>query len=179
MAASRMTIVMIAHARMHAWLMMGAVLLFGCAKSAPPASVPAKPTSSVAAPVVKVAKGRIAFVRGYAQGYQQALRDGRPMMVFFTAPWCQFCHQLEAEAFSDLQVSALSRRFVCLVVDAEQEPNVCREFRVRGYPTIQFITPQGVPLNRLVGKRSPAELVLEMQAALEATAARSKQTSLR
>ena len=31
--------------------------------------------------------GRIEFVKDYAAGRAIAERDGRPMMVYFTAPW--------------------------------------------------------------------------------------------
>ena len=101
------------------------------------------------------------------------------MLVFFTAQWCNFCHQMEAEAFTDGQVAQLAKQFVCILVDADQEPDVCQEFRVRGYPTIQFLSARGVPLNRLTGKRPAQQLVTQMQAALMATATRDSQTTIR
>jgi len=53
---------------------------------------------------------------------------------------------------------------------------------VRGYPTVQFISPRGVPLNRMMGKTPAQQLAVEMQAALEATATRVRyirETTLR
>jgi thioredoxin-like negative regulator of GroEL len=98
-------------------------------------------------------------------------RDSRrPMLVFFTATWCQYCHQLADDAFRQEGVVALSRQFVCVRVDADAEPHICREFHIRGFPTIQFMSPGGVPLNRVTGKRPAHELVMEMQAALQAVA---------
>lgn len=127
----------------------------------------------------KVVRGSIEFVEGYSDGYELAQQMSKPMLVFFTARWCNFCHQMEAEAFTDHDVANLSREFVCILVDADQQPDVCREFRVRGYPTIQFLSARGVPLNRLTGKRSPQQLTLQMQAALTATVTRETQTILR
>jgi protein disulfide-isomerase len=157
---------------------LGLLVLLGCDgatfRQRPPVAPGTRGVSQA-----KVTRGRLEFVEGYADGYQQARQEGRPMLVFFTASWCHFCHQMEVEAFNDGQVAALSRQFTCILVDADREPAVCQEFRIRGYPAIQFLTPQGVPLNRLVGKQSAADLVLQMQAALEATANRTSQKLLR
>ena len=120
------------------------------------------------------AAARVSFVRGYLRGYEQARGEGKPMLVLFIVPGCGYCEQMVQEASADEQVARLSRRFVCILVDADEEPDICREFRVRGYPTIQFISPRGVPLNRLTGRTPADQLALQMQAALQATASRMR-----
>jgi thiol:disulfide interchange protein len=117
-------------------------------------------------------QGGIRFVEGYRQGSQQASREGKPMLVFFTASWCHYCHEMAAEAFCEEGVIRLSERFVCVLVDADRDPELCRLFEVRGFPTIQFLSPQGVALHRVVGKKPGQRLVIEMQAALHAVARR-------
>ena len=94
------------------------------------------------------------------------------MLVFFTAPWCEYCQQMAHEAFVQEQVVSLSQRFVCILVDADREPDVCRQFQVRGYPTVQFLSPWGTPLNRIVGKKPGHLVVADMHAALQALARR-------
>lgn len=120
-----------------------------------------------------VNRGKVQFVNGYHRGFELAREQHKPMLVFFTAEWCTYCHQMEAEAFTDEPVVNLAKQFVCIQVDADCEPNVCREFRVKGYPTIQFLSPRGVPLNRVTGKQPAQQLVSEMQAALQAVARRN------
>lgn len=119
-----------------------------------------------------VARGRLEFVDGYAAGLSAASQSGKPMMLFFTAEWCEFCKQMAAEAFVDPQVVQLSRQFVCVLVDADLEPGVCRQFAVTGYPTVQFATPRGVPLARVVGKKPGREVTSAMQNALRQVARR-------
>lgn len=118
----------------------------------------------------RLARGRIAFVNGYQPGLELARDQHKPMLVFFTAEWCHYCHQLANEAFVQDAVVEMSRQFVCVLVDADAQPEVCREFRVRGYPTIQFLSPHGVPLNRVTGKQPGHALVQQMQAALQVVA---------
>lgn len=120
----------------------------------------------------------VEFVRRYDQGYERAKREGKPMLVFFAAEWCNFCRQMTAEAFADADVVRWCENFVCIRVDADRDSEVCREFRVRGYPTVQFLSPRGVPLNRVVGKQPADRLVVEMQAALGATASRTARTAV-
>ncbi len=120
---------------------------------------------------------QVEFVRGYAQGFGEAREIGKPVLVFFSAAESVFCSQMLEETFTDQTVVDLSREFVCIKVDIEEEPQVCQEFHVEGYPTIQFMSPRGVPLNRFTGKREANQLAMQMQAALEAVAYRTSQAS--
>ena len=137
------------------------------------------PSVESSLPMAKVERGNLHFVEGYRKGYDRALREGRPMLVFFTAQWCHFCHQMASDAFTNPQVVDLSQRFVCILVDADAEPQVCEQFGVRGYPTIQFLTPRGVPLNRMVGKKPGHQLMMAMQAALQNVARRAEANNRR
>ena len=127
---------------------------------------PAKPRNP------KFERGKLKFVEGYQAGYQLAAKQSKPMLLFFTAEWCRYCHQMAQEAFTHPQVIALSQSFVCVLVDADSEPAVCRQFGVTGYPTIQFLSPRGVPLERVVGKKPGHQLIMAMRAALQSVAHR-------
>lgn len=124
--------------------------------------------------IQRLARGQLQFVEGFSSGSAEAARQSKPMMLFFTAPWCDYCHQMAAEAFTHPQVVGLSERFVCVLVNAQAEPDVCRKFGVAGYPTIVFLSPRGVALNRMVGKQPPTTLMVAMQAALKHVAQRVK-----
>lgn len=122
-----------------------------------------------------VTKGELTFVADYQDGYQYALAVGKPSLVFFTDSTCPYCREMAAEAFLDPRVVSLAERFVCVLVDVEREPVICQQFRIRSFPTVLFLSPRGVPLNRFTGKRSGSEVAQEMQAALQATARRIEQ----
>lgn len=127
----------------------------------------------------RVAKGNLKFIEGYQPGLAAAEQSGQPMLMFFTAEWCHFCHQMAGEAFTHPEVVGLSSQFVCVLVDADREPEVCQQFGVRGYPTIQFVSPQGAALSRLTGKRPGPQLVMEMQAVLRSVARRESTSQQR
>jgi thiol:disulfide interchange protein len=114
-----------------------------------------------------IAHGNLRFVDSYEVGLRQASTDGRPLLLFFTASWCQYCHQMAEEAFTNPQVVRLADRFVCVLVDADRTPELCQKFQVKGYPTIQFLSPGGTALGRVVGKQPGHQLMMAMQAALQ------------
>ncbi len=167
-------------------VMLGCALLAGCGEPAPVPSTSAPPTSNaatsnaaaqavpelapVAPPTPQIVRGRLRFVEGYSAGMQAAAAQRKPMLLFFTASWCGYCHQLAADAFTDESVVKLSEQFVCVLIDADREPAVCQQFQVRGYPTIQFVSSRGQLLNRVVGKEPGHVLVRQMHAALQGLA---------
>jgi thioredoxin-like negative regulator of GroEL len=153
-------------------------LLVGCDDSAAPITTqPAQPSAEKsAAPPTEIVtnpgivRGSLRFIEGYQAGYAAAVEQKKPMLIFFTASWCHYCHQLAADAFNDATVVNLSERFVCVLIDADREPEICSYFRVRSYPTIQFVSARGHLLNRMVGKRPGRELSRQMHAALQSLA---------
>lgn len=147
------------------WAIWAAVLvaICGCGRGQPTGPQETLPAAGEWSP-------RVRFVEGFASGRQQALAEGKPMLVFFSAQWCDYCHSMADEIAADDRFVQLAERFVCVLVDADGEPQVCRELRVRAFPTIQFVSPRGVPLNRLTGKQPVQQVLIEMQAALQALA---------
>jgi thiol:disulfide interchange protein len=156
------------------WLIVAA-LSVGCEIRDQPPEAETELTRSVPSST----HGQLAFVNGYDCGCQLAREHRKPMLVFFTADWCKYCRQMAAEAFVDEVVVDLSRQFVCVLVDADAETSVCRRFEVRSFPTVQFVSPDGVRLHRVIGKQPSRQLIAQMRTALEALASRSNNTSPR
>ncbi len=157
-----------------ACILLSVVSFGGCSSSE---SIGELADARQAAVVPTVARGNIHFIQGYDRGQEEAQRTGKPMMLFFTASWCRYCHEMEAEAFTVPQAVELAQRFTCVLIDADEEASVCRMFHVSGYPTIQFISPGGAPLNRIIGKQPGQQLIMEMHAALQAIARRAGQAT--
>lgn len=121
----------------------------------------------------RTAQPALAFIDGYQNGLAEAARHGKPLLVFFTANWCDYCHQMADEALLDPKVVRLGRQFICVRVDADSEQTVCQQLQVPAYPTLLFLSPRGVPLERVVGKRAGHEVLMAMQSALQHVARRN------
>jgi len=112
-------------------------------------------------------RGDLLFVNDIEAGRKLAAEKNMPCLLFFTADWCTYCHEMEDTAFLDPQVAQMSENFVCVLVDADREKEVCGQFSISGYPTIQFVSSRGRVLNRLVGRQTATELMAGMRAALK------------
>jgi thiol:disulfide interchange protein len=149
-------------------------LLAGCELgTAPPDAAPRSAKQQ------RAAQPELAFINSYQQGLAAAAQQGKPLLVFFTASWCDYCHQMADEALLDPKVVRLGRQFVCVRVDADVEQNVCRELQVPAFPTLLFLSPRGVPLEKVVGKRAGHEVLMAMQAALQHVARRNSSSEIR
>lgn len=83
---------------------------------------------------------------------------------------------MQDTTFSDAEVRRLSDRFVCVSIDGATDTELCEFYAVKNFPTTLILNAQGTELQRLSGKQTPAELVLQMHVAIQSTAAKGSQT---
>ena len=157
------------------------LLCAACDRAPAPAVDPLGARANVALPP-EIARGDIQFVDDYESALAISRNQNKPLMLFFTAGWCRYCNLMAQEAFRQGPVVTLSQRFVCVLVDADRQVDLCRKFQVRMFPTIIFVAGDAAPLRRVMGKQPCHRLVMEMQSALQSVARRddwSSETFLR
>jgi hypothetical protein len=93
--------------------------------AAPAASDVARPTG-----------GRVECCDGFEAGSRRALEAGLPLVLVFRATWCRWSGDLAETVLADSRLAALGGRFVCVSIDADREPAICRSFNVGEYPTL-------------------------------------------
>jgi thiol:disulfide interchange protein len=151
--------------------------LGGCKPAAGNASSAASATVLNASQITR--RGSLQFVRGWELGRRVAAERERPCLVFFTAHWCTYCRRMEETTFNDAAVVQAASQFVCVLVDADAEPEVCRRLQVSGYPTVELISPAGTSLGRMTGWQSPPGFVHSLEAALHRYAWLEKPAAVR
>jgi thiol:disulfide interchange protein DsbD len=79
---------------------------------------------------------------------EQAKKENKPVIIDFWAEWCAACHELADHTFTDPRVRALGANFLLLKFDATQHSEKLTElkkrYKIRGLPTLIFISPNGV-----------------------------------
>ncbi|MEH2594991.1 thiol:disulfide interchange protein DsbD [Bradyrhizobium sp. AZCC 1577] len=86
-----------------------------------------------------------------------ARKQGRTIMVDFSAEWCTECKLMERNVFSQEVVRQAFRHFVLIKADLTHfdgdSKDLMKRFRVVGPPTIVFLSPEGreIQAARIVG----------------------------
>ncbi|MCA9248357.1 MAG: thioredoxin family protein [Planctomycetales bacterium] len=154
---------------------LGSLLACGCTETTAPNGSLAVAPNAQAAPLEADSS---LFLADYRQAFETARRENRLVLLFFTAEWCHYCHEMEEETFADPQIRQLAREFTCVRVDADQEAKLCQQFQVTAFPTVQFVSPLGAPLRRMIGKQSADQLGGQMQEILGAMARHQRDSRL-
>jgi hypothetical protein len=120
---------------------------------------------------IQTQRAKVDFQSDYQQARQESRRTGKPLLVITKTQWCPFSRELLHESFTDRDVVKHCENFVCVVLDADEQADLCRRLNVTAvYPTIQFMSTNETVLGRIEGSRSPKEILAEMQKALTSTA---------
>jgi len=106
---------------------------------------------------------------------EEAARTNTPVFIDFYADWCIPCKELDRDTFSQPEFLELSRAFVMLKADMTKssDPLARRleaRYKIRGVPTLVFLTPDGaeLPELRTVGFENKDVFLPKMRRALEA-----------
>lgn len=108
----------------------------------------------------------IDYVDGYEAGSRRAAETGLPMLVVFRASWCRWSGELVQATVADPRVVRLSRRFVCMAVDADRHADTCRQFGVQAFPTVMILDSTGTERFRATGSAASAQIATAMDGML-------------
>lgn len=117
--------------------------------------------------VTAEASGPITWGNSLAEGLTLALSSKKPLMVDFYAEWCHWCKKLDKDVYTDAQVSALAKEFVCVKVDTDKAGADASKYGVQGLPTIVFMNADGTVIDKIVGYNPAPEFAAAMKKALK------------
>jgi thiol:disulfide interchange protein len=97
------------------------------------------------------------------EALEQARKQDKLVFVDFWTTWCGWCKKLDHDTYADPKVIAeLSAHYVCLSVDAESKIGapLARKYSVSAYPTLLFLTTDGLVRERVAGYKPPEKFLL-------------------
>lgn len=110
--------------------------------------------------------------KGWTEDFEaaklQAAKEGKLILMDFSgSDWCGWCKKMDEEVFTkDRFVKEASKKFVLVSVDSPRDKSIlsalarkqnrelAEEYKVRGYPTVVIVDPDGKEVKRHSGYRA-------------------------
>jgi len=108
----------------------------------------------------------IKWYKSFNEGLKVAKEEKKILMVDFEANWCIWCKKLDETTYNAPQVIALSKKFIPVKVNCEEDTVTPSRYGVNGLPTIIFMNFEGQVIHQIVGYREPDDFVVEMKKVL-------------
>lgn len=105
---------------------------------------------------ITVAQAQVDFrTHNFKEAITQATDMNSPVMIYFTADWCQPCKLMNRESFQDHTISTmLNDNFKSYKFDIEKERDgkqIADEYNISAYPTLVFLNKNGEETGRVEG----------------------------
>jgi len=142
--------------------LLSAVVFFGCGEAKTAKKTPVKDEKAA-----KAVEGPIVWVNNLTDGLKLAKSSKKPVMVDFFATWCGWCKKLDKDVYTDKDVIALSKEFVCVKSDTDKYGKDASQYGVQGLPTIVFLNADGTVIDKMVGYSPAADFAAEMKKVLK------------
>ena len=116
---------------------------------------------------IKATQSSIAWVYTLAEGLTLAQTVKKPLMVDFFATWCGWCKKLDKDVYTNAEVAALSKEFICVKVDTDKYGKDTSKYVVMGLPTIAFLNVDGTVIDKIVGYAAAPDFAARMKKVLK------------
>lgn len=88
----------------------------------------------------------------FSSALSRATKENRLVMVDFYTDWCGWCKKMDSDTFADARVAGALRDVISIKVNAEKEgESVAEQYRVRGFPTLIFVSASGEVVEKVEG----------------------------
>ena len=116
--------------------------------------------------------GQIDWYADFEQAKIDAQEQDKLMLVDFYTDWCGWCKRLDKDTYANMEVAELAKEFICVKINADQQPQLTKEYKVQGFPSTVYLRPDGTLIEVIPGYMPPGKFMKVMDSMLSATSER-------
>lgn len=100
----------------------------------------------------QISKAGLNWYTSLDKGMQESINAGKPVLVYFWAPWCTYCKQMEENVYPNPGVNdALKNDFVLVALNIDENGELAGKFGVAAPPAEIFLKQDGREITRVPG----------------------------
>ena len=109
------------------------------------------------------------FGTNYETALATAKKEGKPIILVFSATWCPPCQSMKKAVYPSAEVKPLHDKFVWAYLDVDDTENAkaATKYGVEGIPHVQFLSSEGKNIDKVVGGLPPAEFAATLSKVLK------------
>ena len=106
------------------------------------------------------------FHSDFNEAATAARQQKKPILLLFTSKNCIYSKQMHETTFQSDVIKPFLQRFILVNIDINEQKEICRRLNIVSTPTVQFLSTEGVPLQRVDGAANPEDLIAQMKSTL-------------
>ena len=97
------------------------------------------------------ARDRIPWRTDVSTAVADGAREKKPVLLYFTASWCEPCQRMKGATWSDARVESALKSYVPVKVDIDREQTTAQAYQVDAVPTFVVLDGDGKTVKRATG----------------------------
>ena len=102
----------------------------------------------------------VTFLHDFKKAEALARKENKPLFIDFEATWCGPCKTMDQLVYTADAVVKAAENVISVKVDGDKQPELKKQFKVGGYPSMILLTPEGEELKRTSGYCGVKEMVV-------------------
>ena len=96
---------------------------------------------------------------GWDEGYKLAQKKRKIVMIDCYTEWCGWCKRMDKDTYANDKVQTSLEQFVCVKIDAEQNRDLAKTYKINGFPSTVFLKANGQLIEVIPGYLPPSDFL--------------------